>query len=160
MLTSNFEPQTLNFKLMYKGLLDLHNVLRWLILLFLLIALFQSFAKSPGVRKSSLWLMICAHLTLLVGLYQWFAGELGYKMIQNAGFSAVMKNSATRFWAIEHITGMLIAIILITIGRGKAKVLNYKAASWLFLIALLIILATIPWPFREGIGRPWFPGMK
>jgi hypothetical protein len=60
----------------------------------------------------------------------------------------------SRFWAIEHITGMLIAIILITIARGKAKVLNYNAAAWLYLIALIIILATVPWPFREGIGRP------
>jgi len=145
---------------MYKGLLDLHNVLRWLILLFLLIALFQALAKSPGIRKSSLWLMICAHITLLVGLYQWFAGSLGLKMIQSAGFSTVMKDSATRFWAVEHITGMLIAIILITVARGKAKVLNYKAVFWLLLIALIIIFALVPWPFREGIARPWFPGMK
>jgi hypothetical protein len=147
---------------MYNGLLHLHNVLRWLILLFLLIALFQAFAKSPGIRKSSLWLMICAHLTLVIGIYQWFAGDLGYKILKNTGFKALMSgdNDAARFWAVEHITGMLIAIILITIGRGKAKVLNYRAASWLFLIALIVILATIPWPFREGIARPWFPGMK
>lgn len=144
---------------MYNGLLHLHNVLRWLILLFLLIALFQAFAKSPGVRKSSLWLMICAHLTLVVGIYQWFAGEWGLKKIQQLGFGEVMKHDAYRFFAIEHLAGMLIAVILITIGRGKAKVLNYRAASWLFLIALILILLTIPWPFREGIGRPWFPGM-
>jgi hypothetical protein len=145
---------------MYKGLLDLHNVLRWAILILLLVALIQAFGKSAGLRKSSLWLLICAHTTLLVGLYQWFTGNLGLKLIQNAGFSVVMKDSASRFWAIEHITGMLIAIILITIARGKAKVLNYKAAGWLYLVALIIILATVPWPFREGIGRPWFPGMK
>jgi hypothetical protein len=71
-----------------------------------------------------------------------------------------MKHTEYRFFAIEHLTGMLVGIILITIARGKAKVLNYKAASWLYLIALIIILVTIPWPFREGIGRPWFPGMK
>jgi len=145
---------------MYKGLLDLHNVLRWAILILLLIALLQAFGKKAGIRKSSLWLLICAHTTLLIGLYQWFTGNLGLKLIQNAGFSAVMKDSASRFWAIEHITGMLIAIILITIARGKAKILNYNAAAWLYLIALIIILATVPWPFREGIGRPWLPGMK
>jgi disulfide bond formation protein DsbB len=145
---------------MYKGLLDLHNVLRWAILILLLIALLQAFGKKAGIRKSSLWLLICAHITLLIGLYQWFAGSLGLKLIQNAGFGAVMKDSASRFWAIEHITGMLIAIILITIARGKAKVLNYNAAAWLYLIALILILATVPWPFREGIGRPWFPGMN
>ena len=145
---------------MYKGLLDLHNVLRWAILILLLIALLQAFGKKAGIRKSSLWLLICAHVTLLIGLYQWFTGKLGLKLIQDAGFDAVMKDSASRFWAIEHITGMLIAIILITIARGKAKVLNYNAAAWLYLIALILILATVPWPFREGIGRPWLPGMN
>jgi hypothetical protein len=145
---------------MEKGLLDLHNILRWLILLFLLIAMFQAFAKNSGIRKSSLWLLICAHITLLVGLYQWFTSVLGFKAIQNSGFGAVMKDSATRFWAVEHITGMLIAIILITVARGKAKVLNYKGAAVLYVFALILILAVIPWPFREGIGRPWFPGMK
>jgi glucan phosphoethanolaminetransferase (alkaline phosphatase superfamily) len=145
---------------MYKGLLDLHSVLRWAILILLLIALLQAFGKKPGIRKSSLWLLICAHITLLIGLYQWFTGKLGLKLIQDAGFSVVMKDSASRFWAVEHITGMLIAIILITIARGKAKVLNYNAAAWLYLIALILILATVPWPFREGIGRPWLPGMN
>ena len=57
---------------------------------------------------------------------------------------------------------MLLAIILITVARGKAKVLNYKAVSWLLLIALLLILAAVPWPFRDvvGEGRSWLPGMK
>jgi hypothetical protein len=57
---------------------------------------------------------------------------------------------------------MLLAIILITMARGKAKVLKYKATGWLLFIALLLILAAIPWPFREivGEGRAWFPGMK
>ena len=103
--------------------------------------------------------MISAHITLLLGVSQWMVGDLGLKMIQNAGFGAVMKDSASRFFAVEHFAGMLIGIILITIARGKAKTLNYKAASWLYIIALIIILVTIPWPFREGIGRPWFPGM-
>ena len=103
--------------------------------------------------------MIAAHITLVLGFYQWFTGALGFKMIQDTGFGNVMKNGVERFWAVEHFAGMLIAIILITIARGKAKYLNYKVASWLYLIALVIILATVPWPFREGIGRPWFPGM-
>ena len=83
-------------------------------------------------------------------------------MIKSMGFSEIMKpeNGAVRFWAVEHITGMLIAIILITVARGKAKALNYKAVFWLLLIALMIIFAVVPWPFREGIARPWFPGMK
>lgn len=144
---------------MYNGLLHLHNFMRWIILLFLLIALIQAFTKKPGLQKTSLWLLIAAHITLLVGLYQYFMGAVGYKLIQQNGFGAVMKDSALRFWAVEHITGMLLAIILITIARGKAKRNNYSAASWLYLIALILILAVVPWPFREGIARPWFPGL-
>ena len=104
--------------------------------------------------------MITAHLTLVLGVSQWMIGDWGLKKIQEFGFGEVMKHDVYRFFAVEHFAGMLIGIILITIARGKAKVLNYTAASWLLLIALIIILATIPWPFREGIGRPWFPGMK
>lgn len=145
---------------MDNGLLHLHNFMRWIILLFLLIALIQAFSKKPGLQKTSLWLLISAHITLLIGLYQYFTGAYGYKLIQQNGFGAVMKDSALRFWSVEHITGMLLAIILITIARGKAKRNNYSAASWLYLIALILILAVVPWPFREGIARPWFPGLQ
>jgi hypothetical protein len=80
--------------------------------------------------------------------------------IANLGFGEVMKNPVMRYYAVEHITGMLIAIVLITIGKGVAKkripdAAKYKRTFWFFLIALVIILATVPWPFRAGIGRPW-----
>jgi hypothetical protein len=155
---------------MYNGLLHLHNLLRWVILLLLLIALFRHLAGmnnraavNNGDKKVDLFLMIAAHITLVVGLYQWITGPWGLKLIQNSGMGEVMKNSQFRFWAVEHITGMLIAIILITIGRGAVKRATdwtaHKKGFWCFLIALILILAVVPWPFREGIGRPWFPGM-
>jgi hypothetical protein len=72
-----------------------------------------------------------------------------------------MKDSVARFYAVEHMTGMLIAIILITIGRGVSKKdipdgVKHKRTFWFFLVALVIILASVPWPFRAGIARPWF----
>lgn len=156
---------------MYNGLLHLHNLLRWVILILLLVALFRHLAGmnnkrrvSAGDQKVDLFLMIAAHTTLLLGLYQWVAGPWGLKLISANGMGVVMKNTAYRFFAIEHITGMLIAIILITIGRGKVKkAVDYtahKKAFWLFLVALIIILASVPWPFREAIARPLFPGMQ
>ncbi len=145
---------------MYNGLLHLHNVMRWVILLLLLIAMFQSFSRSGSVRQTSLWLLISAHITFLLGVYQWFAGELGWKMIQNTGISQVMKAAGPRFFAIEHPIGMLFGIILITVARGKVKEGRLSSASWIYLIALVIILLVVPWPFREGVGRPWFPGVK
>ena len=59
------------------GLLHLHSILRWIILLLLLVCLLQAISKSTAVRKTSLWLLISAHLMLLVGLYQLIAGRFG-----------------------------------------------------------------------------------
>ena len=149
---------------MYNGLLHLHNLLRWVILILLIISIAQSFsAKSGkpanGLKKASLFLLISTHINFLIGIYQYFAGASGFKIFQAYSMGEIMKNSALRFWAVEHITGMLIAIILITIGRGKVKKSQYTAASWLFIIALILILAAVPWPFRASIARPLFPGL-
>jgi uncharacterized membrane protein len=142
---------------MEKGLLDLHSVLRWVILLFLVICLFQAMTKQRGLAKTSLILMICSHLMLVVGLYQVIAGRYGIMKGLPEGVE-LMKNSFYRFFWVEHPLMMIIAIILITIARRRAKVYNYRSAGILLFVALLLILAAIPWPFRE-IGRPLFPGM-
>ena len=120
-------------------------------------------AYDNGDRKSALFLMISAHITLLIGLYQWIAGPLGLRTIQSLGMGEVMKNGVTRFWAVEHFAGMLIAIILITIGKGVGKKnisdqVKHKRSFWLFSIALFVIVVSVPWPFREDIGRPLIPG--
>jgi len=152
---------------MYTGLLHLHNVLRWVILILLLLNIFRHFSAgnkpfTQGDKKLGLWLMIAAHITLLIGLYQWIFGRFGWMNVPE-GIS-IMKDKFWRFYLIEHPIGMLIAIVLITIGKGVAKkslpdAAKHKKSAILFLIALIIILATIPWPFREIIARPLFPGM-
>ena len=143
---------------METGLLHLHNILRWVILLLLIVTLIFAFAKKTAVNKSSLWLLIFSHIMLVVGLFQLIAGRYGINKGLPEGVS-LMKNSFYRFFWVEHPLLMIMAIILITIARGKARLLNYKSTGWLLLIALLLILASIPWPFREIIGRPLFPGM-
>ena len=143
---------------METGLLHLHNILRWVILVLLLVTLILAFSRKPAVSKTSLWLLIFSHIMLVVGLFQLIAGRYGITKGLPEGVS-LMKNSFYRFFWVEHPLLMIMAIILITIARGKAKLLNYKSTGWLLLIALLLLLAAIPWPFREVIGRPWFPGM-
>lgn len=158
---------------MYTGLLHLHNLLRWVIFILLLWAIVKSLlgmaGNKPftnGDKKLGLFLMIAAHTTLLIGLYQWFASPIwGFQDIQTAGMKAVMQDKLHRFWAVEHFAGMLIGIILITIGRGSAKknitdVAKHKRSFTYYFIAFVIIVASIPWPFRELVGRPWFPGMN
>src|SRR5882757_5380526 len=149
---------------MYTGFLHLHSSLRWVILLLLVVGILMSLAgmtgKKPfsaGQKKTGLFLMIAAHTELLIGLYQWIFGPWGIKFLSNAG----TKDPVARFYGVEHITGMVIAIVLITIGRGVSKknipdAAKQKRTFWFFLVALVIILASIPWPGREGIGRPWF----
>jgi hypothetical protein len=147
---------------MLTGLVHLHNLLRWVILILLLLSIFQALTKKESIAKTSLFLMISAHITLLLGLFQYFTSEVaGFKMIERLGGMAnVMKDSFARFWVVEHISVMILSIVLITIGRRKAKALNYKSALIFFVIALLLVFAAVPWPFRVGIARPLFPGMS
>lgn len=146
---------------MYTGMLHLHNILRWIILILLLISLFQAFTKKSGLQKTSLWLLIAAHITLLLGLFQYFNNEaVGFQMIERlGGFGNVMKDSFARFWVVEHISAMIFAIVFITMARSRVKKQNFAAASWMYVVALILILAAVPWPFREAIARPWFPGL-
>jgi hypothetical protein len=146
---------------MYQGLVHLHSALRWVILILLIICILQAFTKNEKIAKTSLWLLISSHIMLLLGLFQYFSSEVvGFSMIERlGGFGNVMKDSFARFWVVEHISAMILAIVLITMARGRAKRLNFGPAQWMYIVALIFILAAVPWPFREGIARPWFPGM-
>jgi hypothetical protein len=144
---------------MYTGLLHLHNTLRWVVLITLILSIYKLFTQKDALKTSKI-LLISAHTSLLVGLYQYIAGPLGIKMIQAAGMAATMKDPASRFWAVEHLFSMILAIVLITIGHIKyKKSLKPGPTRILYVIALILILLAMPWPFRAGIGRPLFPGM-
>lgn len=132
----------------------------------LLIAIFKSAtagsrAYTRGDSKTGLILTIAADLMLLVGLYLWFAGPWGYKLIQTKGMGEIMKDSYSRFFAVEHQVGMIIAIALMHIGKAQGKKnlsdkSKHRRSFIFYLLALLIILASVPWPFREiGEGRGW-----
>ncbi|MBS4065427.1 MAG: hypothetical protein KGZ74_12745 [Chitinophagaceae bacterium] len=146
---------------MYQGLVHLHSALRWVILILLIICIVQAFTKNEKIAKTSLWLLISSHIMLVLGLFQYFNSELvGFHLVERlGGFGNVMKDSFARFWVVEHISAMILAIVLITMARGRAKRLKFGPAQWMYIIALILILAAVPWPFREGIARPWFPGM-
>jgi len=157
---------------MQMGLVHLHNLLRWVILILLVISIIKSYSGwqqkkvfTPADKKTWLFTMIAAHITLLIGLYQWLFGRYGVFVTSPPAGVSVMKDKFYRFFWIEHPTGMIISIILITLGHGMAKktvsdTTKFKKAFWYFTIALLVILITVPWPFRQIVGRPIFPGMQ
>jgi hypothetical protein len=154
---------------MYTGSLHLHHLLQWVILVLALITLYKAFSGRSGAvpflasdRKIVLFTMIAAHLQLVIGLYQYLFGDRGLKAIQANGMADTMKNGVSRFYAIEHISMMLIAILLLTLANSASKKAIEDKEKWnkifLFtLFALALILISIPWPFREaGAGRGWF----
>jgi len=156
---------------MQTGLIHLHNFLRWVILILLVISILKAYSGwqsrkvfAPGDKKIWLFTMISAHTTLLLGLYQVAWGRYGIFSTTLPAGTSVMKDKFFRFFWVEHPVGMILAIVLITLGYGMSKKsvsdeVKYKKAFYYFLIALIVILATIPWPFREIVGRPIFPGM-
>jgi len=156
---------------MQTGILHLHNIMRWVVILFILITLVKSASGMNGTkpftagdRRNALFMMISVDIQLLLGLYLYFMGAWGIKNIQNQGMGGVMKDNISRFWAVEHIGGMLIGLVLIHIAYSTVKknipdTTKFKRLFWFTLVAAVIMLASVPWPFRESIGRPWFPGM-
>lgn len=156
---------------MQTGLLHTHNILRWLVLLFGLLSLITGMRGlngkkefTNGDKRTAFYFLIVCDLQLLLGLALYFIGDMGYKMMQSMPMSDVMKTPAVRFWAIEHPIGMLLAIIMVHIGYAGTKGnkphgKKFRMLFWCTLIALILIAATIPWPFRELVARPMFPGM-
>ena len=141
---------------MYNILLGFHNVLRWVVLLLLVIIIIQIAVGNAKIVLSK-WLFIATNITFLIGLYLYFAGGSGYAYIQQYGMSEVMKNDTYRFWAVEHIAGMIVSVAFISIGYSALKKGNNKKANMFFVLALILILAVVPWPFRAAASRPLLP---
>lgn len=157
---------------METGLLHLHNLLRWVILVLLVFSLYKAYVGQStkkvfdaGDKKAWLFTMISAHITLLLGIYQWLLGRYGLLTFVVPEGTSRMKDPFLRFFQVEHPVSMIVAVLFITLAHGMAKKqvadeVKYKKAFRYFLIALVLILAAVPWPFRgEILARPLFPGM-
>jgi len=155
--------------MLYGGLLGLHSLLRWAMIIFLFINIIRLNveADQPFDKVDKAWslrLLITTHLNLLAAIYLYFFGPNGIQIMDTEKYTMkdVMERANLRFWLIEHPIMMLTSIILITITHSYSKkdVLpgkKHRTMSILYIITLVIILAAVPWPFRgEGIARPIF----
>ncbi|HEU5163091.1 MAG TPA: hypothetical protein VFV54_08100 [Thermoanaerobaculia bacterium] len=146
---------------MYDVLLTSHSWLRWAVLIFGVIALVGAIRKHArkdlAPDRSSLGFLISCDLQLLVGLLLFFVSPFFSVLTQAPG--AAMRDASTRFFAVEHTLGMIVAIALVHVGRviGKrsASPNRYRTAAILFAVALLIFAAAIPWPALSN-ARPLF----
>ena len=130
---------------MLAGLVHLHSVLRYVILILVLISIFQAFTAgnkpyTAANKKINLFTLISAHIQLLVGLVLYFISPM-------VDFSQ-MSNPINRYWNVEHISMMILAIVLITVGYSKSKKAiddkaKHKAIYVYYTIAVVVVLLAI-----------------
>lgn len=136
-----------------------HSGLRWAVLILLILAIANAFTAKTYEKKHkmiNLFALITVHTQLLIGLAQYF-----FTSSKTNFSSGWMKVELYRFYGMEHLVGMLIAIVLITMGYSKSKKAvtdaeKFKKIKVFYLIGLILILASIPWPFRTALGGSWF----
>lgn len=137
-----------------------HSGWRYVVFLLLIIAIVKALSGwfgnknyTEGDRKLNVFALISAHIQLLIGLILYF-GEGWYKL-SSAG------NAAVRYFKMEHIAMMIIAIVLITIGNSKSKklkdaVAKHKTIAIFFGLGFLIIVISIFMMTKSIPGRTFF----
>ncbi len=143
-----------------------HSILRWAVLLFGLYAITKSARGvlykqdyTPNHNMAATLFIASVHLQVVLGLFLYVARGWASNL---AKMGEVMGNTTQRFWTVEHFVGMLLAAVLIQIGRTKSKKATeapkkHKLALIFFSIGMLLILAQIPWPFRGEVARALWP---
>ena len=145
---------------MYGLLLLLHSWIRWIALVAVVGTAFAAVRRQDATgERWALIAQITLDLQMLLGLLLYLVFSPNMKEIL-ANVDAAMKDPVARFWAVEHITAMMLAVVAAHVGRvlaRKAKTADLKCRRLLiaFGVALVLIMAGMPWPGRPG-GRPLF----
>jgi hypothetical protein len=139
--------------------------MRWLVLASLFYSLYIAYrgwrgglVYTPGADRVRHMTATIAHVQLILGLWLYGISPTVRYFLSNV--KEAMHDREIRFFGMEHITVMLSAIIVITIGSMVAKrkaddQAKYKAMAIWYTIGLLMILSSIPWPFSPLVSRPW-----
>jgi hypothetical protein len=140
---------------MYTGLFHTHSLLRYFILIALVVVIIKAIlglinrqAYGKWDNKLGLYLFIFTHMQLLIGLILYFVSPF-------VKFGPdTMSDKTTRYWTVEHILMMLIAVVFITLARTTSKRMTTDEAKHKRMlifngIALVIIVATIMMSGRQ-----------
>jgi hypothetical protein len=149
---------------MYPLVLSIHNILRWVVLIVLILAFvnallgwIQKRSWNSMDRKLGTFAGIGVDIQLLLGLLLY----LVFSPITTssfADFGAAMASTDRRFFLVEHSSLMLLAVIFVHLGSILARKAtddqkkHRQAAIW-FGLTLLVVLFGTPW------FRPLFPGL-
>jgi heme A synthase len=152
---------------MYTAVLTIHSWLRWIAILAGMgatLAVLRNRAQSDDsvADRWGLVLMMALDTQMLLGLILYLAlSPFTAQAMQD--FGAAMRTPQLRFWAVEHISTMMLAVILAHVGRvlgRKAKTPSAKRMRLLvcFGLSTLLMLVGTPWPGMTN-GRPLFRGL-
>jgi hypothetical protein len=145
---------------MYSLALFVHSWVRWVALVAGVGATLAAFGKNE--RRAEGWgvaLSAAVDLQMLVGLLLYLVISPNMAAIRS-NFGEAMKVASLRFWAVEHVTIMIVAVMLVHVGRVLAR----KAATpqgrrrrliMCFGFATILMIVGTPWPGTPA-GRPLF----
>lgn len=149
---------------MYLNLLFIHSWLRWVILISLCIVLFRAaygYLKKTSYTKVdnifSIILVASTHTQVLLGFWLYFF----LSPITTQSYSEnFMKNPVLRYWKVEHLTIMLLFLILVQMARIICKkshtpVRKHKVTFLISFLALVVLMLGMPWP-NKPYGKPLF----
>lgn len=151
---------------MYTTLIPFHSIVRWLLVASLAYSLIKStiglLAKSPYSKFDNVvraTTSAISHFQLIIGFILYFKSPIVLHL-RTTG-SEALRFTDIAFFGVYHISFMLLAILLITIGAAKAKRAKtdydkHRQIFWWFGVATLLIFLAIPWPFSPYVSRPYF----
>jgi len=151
---------------MYPTVLLLHSWLRWVVILLGLVATIRAIAgassRRPWVRIDDTISKLFARtldVQMLLGLLLYFVFS-DLLTVARADMSRAMANPAIRFWLVEHVTGMLIAIALAHVGTVRIRkatdgTTRFTQAALFYGLSLIAVLLASPWPWLAH-ARPLF----
>jgi len=150
----------------YGFVLAAHSTLRWLILAAGIVATVRAWSGRLGRRSWTRTDSLAARVFVMGMDIQLVVGVLLYGVFSPVVAAAMsraaiaMQNRGLRFWMVEHPLAMIVALALAHVGWLKAKRTTgpdaHRQASLYFTLAVLIVLASIPWPFFS-YGRALLP---
>ena len=149
---------------MYSLVLNVHSWMRWVVIATCLWSILRAAMAggrpwTPADARASRLFMITLDVQMLLGLLLYLVlSPFTRQALGDIG--AAMKVSGLRFFLVEHLFGMLIAVALTHVGiakirRASGDARRHRAALIFFSLALLAIFASIPWPGTPA-GRPLF----
>ncbi len=143
---------------MYEFILVVHNILRWVVLILGILAVVTAFIGwfgkkewTPRDRKIGSFFGMGMDIQLLLGLILYiFFSPFALSALLNQGMSYVMQQAEYRFFAVEHIFYMVVAVVFAHLGsilakKAPASAGKFKRAAIFYTLSLLTILAGIPW---------------